>query len=336
MLEKNTTRFVVLFGLTLALLVPIAAGQPVSPLTLDNGVRKIHILPTLESRSQFAAAAVDVGPLLYGGGPVMLTAKSFAIFWIPAALQTGAAASMTQRYQQIVKNFFTDYPGHGIANNNTQYSQTVNLKPTYIKNSGSFGGFFVDTAPYPTSGCNDTATPGNCITDGQIQAEIDRIMTLQGWVGGLGNAFFMFTSSGEGSCFDSGSTSCAFIDYCAYHGFFVNSAAADVIYANMPFGDAACQPPGTPSPNNNPAADAVVDNASHELTEVITDPLLNAWSTKLGNEIGDLCGTSYGTPTWTTQTTQTLVSANQSWNTHFYELQEEFDNHTGTCVQLGP
>jgi len=38
---------------------------------------------------------------------------------------------------------------------------------------------------------------------------------------------------------------------------------------------------------------------SHELTEAITDPLLNAWyGTDLGHEIGDLCAYYYGYESW--------------------------------------
>jgi hypothetical protein len=84
----------------------------------------------------------------------------------------------------------------------------------YILNSGQLAGSYVDTSAYPASGCNDTATPRNCITDAQLETEIEKVMTLKGWSGGLGKMFLVFTSSGEGSCLDSTSTQCAYIDYC--------------------------------------------------------------------------------------------------------------------------
>ena len=92
MLEKNTTRFVVLFGLTLALLVPIAAGQPVSPLTLDNGVRKIHILPTLESRSQFAAAAVNAIPVSLSVKLNVENGSVIAVYFSPETADSDVAS----------------------------------------------------------------------------------------------------------------------------------------------------------------------------------------------------------------------------------------------------
>jgi hypothetical protein len=53
-------------------------------------------------------------------------------------------------------------------------------------------------------------------------------------------------------------------------------------------------------------------------------------STAFGNEIGDLCAYNYGTLTWASNT------ANEMWNGHFYLLQQEFDNHAGGCIQIGP
>ncbi len=124
-------------------------------------------------------------------------------------------------------------------------------------------------------------------------------------------------------------TSCAYTEYCAYHSFIGTSPP--IIYANMPFGNlSVCQVPGTPSPNGDALADAVTSTASHEISEAITDPLLNAWFTAQGSENGDLCAYNYGTNTWD------AGKANQMWNGTFYELQQEFNNHVAACSQVGP
>jgi hypothetical protein len=73
-----------------------------------------------------------------------------------------------------------------------------------------------------------------------------------------------------------------------------------------------------------------VGTATHELTEALTDPELNAWFSAQGNEIGDLCAYNYGTNTWDSG------NANQMWYGHFYEIQQEYDNHVTGCVQVGP
>jgi hypothetical protein len=297
--------------------------------------RTAHIMPTVQGARALAKARglapLDAGPLVYNGGPIMRRANLYAIFWIPAALQTGGATGMPVAYQNLQTRLLTDYTSHGIDNNNTQYYEILGATTVYIQNAAGaivtsgFAGSFVDNAPYPVSGCSDTATPGNCITDSQIQAEIQRVMALVGWTSGPNKMFLLYTSSGEGSCFDAGGTSCAYTQYCAYH-----SAIGGIIYANMPFGNLSVCAAGQPSPNGDAVADSVTSSASHEVTEAITDPFLNAWFTAQGNEIGDLCAYNYGTNTWD------AGAANEMWNGNFYELQQMFDNHAGGCVQNGP
>ena len=309
----------------------VAAPRPGLPqLTPTSNGQSIHIFPTVEGAKARARAGLAGGPLVYhAGGSIMPAVTLYAIYWIPAKLQNGGATSMPVHYQNFQSRLLVDYPDHGIDNNNTQYFQTIGTTTTYVANLGAFGGVFVDTAPYPASGCTDSLTPGACITDAQIQAEIKRVMGVKGWTGGLRHMFLLYTSSGEGSCFTSASTSCAYTNYCAYHGSI--SGTTPIIYANMPFGNlSVCQVAGTPSPNAYAVADAVMDVATHEISEAITDPLLDAWFDSSGNEIGDLCNFFYGPNTWDAS------KANQSWKGHFYEVQEEYDNHTGSCAQVGP
>jgi hypothetical protein len=289
----------------------------------------VHIFPTVERAAALRPALATATPLVYhSGGRIMPTANIYVIFWLPPKLQNGTSTTLSKQYQDLQIRLMTDYPGHGIANNNTQYYETLGSTTDYILSSGRFVESYLDTAPYPTSVCKDTVTPGNCITDAQIQKEIQRVMGLKKWKGGLNNIYFVYTGAGEGSCFDASSNSCAYTAYCAYHG--AIPGAAPVIYANMPYADTRyCQLAGTPSPNGTPDGDAAVSVASHELTEAITDPLLNAWYSAAGAEIGDLCAWIFDPNTWDGN------KANQNWNGHFYELQLEYDNHSTSCVQVG-
>jgi hypothetical protein len=50
------------------------------------------------------------------------------------------------------------------------------------------------------SGCNEPATPGNCMTDARIQAEIVRVVKVLNWQVGINNLFVVYTAAGEGSC----------------------------------------------------------------------------------------------------------------------------------------
>lgn len=309
-----------------------AGAQDASSQTPRTDGQNVHMFPTV---SQHFAAPPPPQPLLYHtGGPVMQNGVTlFAIFWVPPTLQNGHSTSLTAHYEAIQKQMLGDYPGHGLDNNNTQYYQVIGTTK-YIQNKGGAAATsYVDTNPYPASGCSDTVTPGNCITDAQLQTEIQRVMTLKGWTGGLGKMFFVYTGIGEGSCFTSSSSSCAYTAYCAYHGYYV-SGTTPVVYANMPYADPNyCYSSGTgqTSPNNDIPADAAANVSSHELTEAITDPELNAWFDSGGNEIGDICAWDFGlTYTWDGGL------ANEMWNGHFYTLQTEYDNNAAACVQVGP
>jgi hypothetical protein len=138
----------------------------------------VHIFPT---PSMAANIPPPAGALSYHGGPIMPSVKLFVIYWVPPMLQNGNPTSLSAKYQNLAKRLATDYPGHGIANNSTQYYSTTAGVNTYFKNAGSLGGTYLDTNPYPASGCSDPVTPGNCITDAQLRTEIQNVMTLNGW-----------------------------------------------------------------------------------------------------------------------------------------------------------
>jgi hypothetical protein len=292
-------------------------------LNLNVSGSPIHIFPPVDKVK--ALAAQNNGgtpPLIYHGGPVMRTTTVYAIYWVPAHLQDGHATSLSAAYQTVQNNMFKEYFGHSLATNNTQYYQGSSPK-LYIKSTGSFGGSYVDTSLYPGSDCFDPSTEltngNNCISDTDLQNEIKKVMTLKGWTGGLNKMFLLFTSSDEGQCAATGS--CSYVQYCAYHSSFVNSATQTVIYGNEPYGDTnVCQVPGAPSPNNNPAADTAATAASHELTEAITDPLGTAWWDSSGYEIGDECAYYYGFAGYLSG------NADELWDGHPFYLQTEYSN----------
>jgi hypothetical protein len=323
----------------LALLLPVMmTAQDVfnSPYVVTGETGTVHIHPTPEMTRQILDQQGPVlapGVLSYHGGPIMTGVSLYAIFWVPAKLQNGNPTSLTAKYESVAKQFLADYPYHGVANNSTQYYSTKSGINTYFAGIGGLAGAVVDTDPYPASGCTDTVTPKNCITDAQLQAEISKVLTAQKWTPGLNKMFIVFTSTGEGSCFNSTSSSCAYTSYCAYHGYF-GSTTSPTIYANMPYANPTyCydSSAGQHDPSGDIPSDANVNVTSHEITEATTDPELNAWwDSGNGEEIGDLCAWNFSTADWDGSL------ANQMWNGHFYDLQLEYDNHTSACVKVGP
>jgi len=314
--------------------------MPASRLTLsDKAGHAVHIFPTVKYAKQVlpnSASSCAFGETCeqltyHSGGSVMQPFLSFyVIYWVPPHLQDGSATSMSSGYQTIEKNMVAGYGGHAIAAITTQYYEKGRTT-SYVTGNGGLAGTTVDTDAYPSSGCSDSGVPtaSNCFNDSQLQTEVKKVMAANGWTGGLNKMFLVFTSSNEGSCFDSGSSSCAYTAYCAYHG--AISGSPDIVYSNEPYGNTTnCQEPSTPSPNGDPIADAAATSASHEMTEAITDPLLNAWYDSRGQEIGDECAYIYGTNTWDS------AMANQMWGGHNFELQLEYDNHKKACESVGP
>jgi hypothetical protein len=312
----------------------IAAASVVAALGAAPAGAAVHGAGTRHAVPVKGTPNAGSGQLTYHGGPVMQKAsRTYAIFWEPRSLQNGNPTHVSATYNSLIKRYFQDVGGQGLYQNNTQYYQIKAGQTQHILNASSLAGTFVDTSAYPASGCVDAQTPGNCLTDSQIQAEVRHALTAKGWTPGPSKMFFVFTSFGEGSCFDASSSQCAFFGpqgYCAYHGAFT-SGGKNVIYANMPYTGTDLNACGTStSPNNDFDADSTINVTSHEHMEAVTDPLLTAWYDAAGFEIGDKCAWDFGS------VSLDGGQANQEWNGHFYILQREWDNARRGCVTSGP
>ncbi len=312
----------------------VQSGVPRTTLALPDGT-SIHMMPTVALQSQIdrALGARSLGNVAYHGGRIMRKVNIYAIFWAPPTLQTGAATAIPPSYRSILNGMLGNYAGHSIANINTQYSETIGALKYYHSGLGSFAASVVDTGPYPASGCTDTSTPGNCITDTQIRAKIESVRVAQGWGTGYDKIYLLFTSSGEGSCITAGSTSCSYTQYCAYHGWY-GSSTNPVIYSNEPYGNnSVCQ---TTSLLPNPGTvDSAATAARHEISEATSDPQLDAWwDSSTGEETSDKCNFNYGTTSWKFVSPNFL--ANYFWGGRYFLLQQEYSNHKSNCTQEGP
>lgn len=241
--------------------------------------------------------------LQYNGGPVMTgTTNVYAIFWEP----TGNVSST---YHSLIERYFTDVGGTDLYNNNTQYTDTSGNASSNTTLAGSW----VDSTAYPESP----------LVDSDIQNEVSRAQSANGWTSSVDNIFFVFTEAGQDLCADSSQTQCASNTFCAYHNFF----GSNTIYAAMPYAASfSCN--GGQGPNSDQAADETINVTSHEQMEAATDPLLNAWTDSSGQEIGDKCAWTFGSVN--------TDGSNVNWNSHPYLVQEEWDNAQSGCVLSGP
>ena len=326
--------FTLLMALALSLVgaVPVYADGPNTPVPpQEQGSRVLGVVHAKGGPHQVAAEASDAasknaafrfGNLAYHNGPVMHTNTAYAIYWFPSG------SSYSSNYQNLIDGFFKNVAADNGKSSNVYYSDTqyydnVNSNILY---SSAFGGSVVDTNSFPPSGCSDSYT-SVCLSDAQLQAEVQRVMSAQGWTGGTTHVFFIFTPRNVGSCAGS---SCAFSTFCAYHSW-IGSGSNAILYANQPYADwvsAACDAGQHP---NGDDADATINVVSHEHNEAITDEQGSAWYDRTGNENGDKCAWNFGTALGNTGS----GLYNQVIGTGKYYLQREWSNKSSRCVLTG-
>jgi hypothetical protein len=293
-----------------------ALGSPPSP---ANPAGKM--LGVVRAHGQ-ASKNAGSGNLSYHLGPVMHTNTTYAIYWEPSGY------SVSSGYESLINQFFGDVAAASGNTTNVYYSDTQYYDNAlgHILYSSGFGGAYVDQTPFPASGCTDSYT-SVCLTDGQIQTEVQNAMKANGWVGGTGNVYFVFTPKNVGSC--SGNE-CAYSYYCAYHSW-IGSGSSAILYANMPYAAWAPSACGSGQSPNGDDADSTINVISHEHNESITDPLGSAWYDRRGYEDGDKCAWNFGTPLGT----DAYGKYNQVINGHDYYVQQEWSNHSSGCVLSG-
>lgn len=283
------------------------------------------------------AAASPAGTRILGVVPHTGRAAAPLHNLMSEAAATPATLSFDPSYETLINRYFTDvaaassvHAADNVYSVATQYNDSIGS----IQYHSTFGGAYVDHTPLPSSGCND-GVDAYCLTDQQLQQEIQAVLNAKGWQGDgeqtLNRIFFLMTPQGVGSCEFAGSASdenpCSSNFFCAYHSAFTDDAVQTVVYANEPYLGAAggCTAPDQGFPNDVDA-DTTINTISHEHNEAITDPLGNAWYSDDPDqdEMADLCAYGFGSQSG---------GFNQIINGHHYELQQEWSNQDDGCVQ---
>jgi hypothetical protein len=294
----------------------------------------LGVVPSAGSKEARRSSAL--GPkLLYHGGAVQHSSRVYSIFWAPPGYSFPAG------YSAQIQTYFRDVAADSGKTSNVYYSDTqyydiVGATKRPIPYKVTNGAVINDTAPLPTTGrcpnyrlASGSLTTG-CVTDNQLMAEINRVVTSRGLPRGLGVEYFLFMPQQLGSCFDSTGRvhGCYTTDYCAYHSW-IGGGANLTLYSSMPYAQTpACDPGDTP---HGTAAEAVLNVTSHEHNETITDPTAGGWYDAGGYENGDECSWDFGPTTFNALG----GSFNQVINGHQYLLQQEWSNRTNRCVQRG-
>jgi hypothetical protein len=197
---------------------------------------------------------VITGAMSYHGGPVEDAPVVVVDFW-------GWGSDPSSEIPYLV-NFLSSVGGSSWLSTVTQYGGG---NPASL-----YGGSWVDPAPIPVQP-----------SDGQLQAEAVNAANHFG-LGTSQNAHVMVATPSGHSPAGFGST------FCAYHG--AVAARPNMAYSVLPYmTDASASCSGHRVNGANGALDGVSIIAGHELAEVITDPLLNAWYDASGFELSDKC-----------------------------------------------
>jgi hypothetical protein len=211
--------------------------------------------------------------LYHTGGKVIQAAHVVFIFWGPS-FNGGAQSTYANQLQQF-RNHFGTAPEY---NTITQYYQNLGSGNQFIGLSNLAGG---------SADWFDTSTPPTNVTDATVQSEVNSYIAANGYDA---SAIYEVIIPPSSYSSDGSSTSCGgpSLAYCAYHGHFNNSTnGADTKYAIGPYpGCSGCQTAGFSDYQN---AEHFI---CHETREAVTDPDLNAWFDRRGNEADDKCAWS--------------------------------------------
>jgi hypothetical protein len=309
--------------------VKAPTAGPIAPVAVTN--YRCHILPVQPTAGQVPAKIIRPDCDNQGTGPAGPESTSCSTGGCGVLNYHGgpfiASTSHTFYFLNCISSCFSD-PGNPLGFLNDFFASSfVHVLDQYIANKTS--GRYLTTV----NGEGYVWTQGgvaHTIQDSDVQAFIVNLIRFQfpnGGGGGYDAMYSFFLPQGQDLCFTGQPTQCYSPDvpanfvFCAYHGSFnstdAKGAAMHVIYQAMPYQNVSgCQTTGGP---NGTLTDSTNSVLSHEISETITDPDLNAWwRTSDGSEIGDICYLQRQNPIYL--------------RAGAYDIQPEYSNAATDCV----
>jgi hypothetical protein len=233
-------------------------------------------------------------PVVYHGGSVMQGVTIHTLFWAPSGYRfDGSPSPGVLGYEQMIQRFFSD-----VANASDTQSNVFSVLPQFADGHGA-GRYAItysaaadsvdDHDPFPPvrGQCPSPAGVATCVTDLQVQRELDKVIQAHDPSGhGLHNLWFIFLPPDVDTCVALGV--CGTTAYAGYHSL-SNEGHGATIYALVPSPLIEFTPgPGT-DPQGNPEAESSIDTSAHETVEAITNPEGDGWMDPNGFEVGDKC-----------------------------------------------
>ncbi|MGE5241941.1 MAG: hypothetical protein ACM3NI_09875 [Bacteroidota bacterium] len=256
-----------------------------------------------QARAPKARPQKSLNGINYHGGPLILGTTNVYYIWY------GNWAGNTAT--TILNNFASSIGGSPYYNINTTYYDGSNTKVT---NSVS-----------PLGQANDSYSLGTALGDADIKSIVATAINSGALPTDTNGVYFVLTSA------DVNETSGFCTQYCGWHTH-GSINGLDIKYSFVGNPDrcpSACEDQTT-SPNGNAGADGMTNIIAHELEEAVTDPDLNAWYDRRGQENADKCAWTFGA----TYTTANGAKANMNLGGSDYLIQQNWVNASGGYCAL--
>jgi hypothetical protein len=159
-----------------------------------------------------------------------------------------------------------------------------------------------------------SAPPGHSPSTAMIVNEVSKVLAANNLTPDPSAVYLVYTSNFPHA------------NFCAWHSAgTIGSTTVQVGYMPNTTGVAGCDPGNLYNANTySEGTRSLADSTAHEFMEATTDPVpLTGWADKNGQEIGDKCNFVYSAAV--------TLSNRSTW-----QLQEEWSNSAGGCVQTGP
>lgn len=307
-------RFIGIFAamITIALVFVFSIGFSQGQSELANPNKIVHRLrgDSNDGRNQAAhpgdagkAKPIGSNGINYNGGPLILGGTNVYYIWY--GNWSGNSATI------ILPDFAGNVGGSPYFNINTTYYDGSN---NHVLNAVVFAGSTVDNY-----------SQGSSLSDSQIQQVVSSAITSGRLPKDTRGVYFVLTSA------DVTASSGFCTQYCGWHTHGTISGS-DIKYSFVGNPDrcpSACEAQ-TVGPNGNAGADGMASIIAHELEEATTDPDLNAWYDRRGQENADKCAWTFGT----TYTTSNGAQANMKLGTRDYLIQRNWVNASGGYCSL--
>jgi hypothetical protein len=292
-----------LFAFTLAHAAGVKVDDDSVYRPTGKGWGEIDDSPGAAERAIAARTRGGTG-IYYHGGPLLNIPTGANVYTIWYGNWSGNSATT------ILQDMLTHIGGSPYFNINTTYYDGANRHVVNIVNS-------VGTT-------NDAYSQGSALSDSGVEAVVSRAISNGALPSDSNGVYFVLTSS------DVNETSGFCTQYCGWHTS-APIAGTDIKFAFVGNPDrcpGACEAQTT-SPNGNSGADGMASIIAHELEEAVTDPDLNAWYDRRGNENADKCAWTFGT----TKTASNGSQYNMTLGSRQYLIQQNWVNAgSGGCA----